>query len=232
MHFNGKTVENKFGFGNADLIAIDALKIDDHSRLTLTKKSRKVFSVEMDDVLAIFQDTKTDDLIIKIQRGEHIVDSWIMSRFDDKIENSVPHPVTSKEPGTTDPQLEDWDKRPNIMLIDDEPDVLISFKSMLKSEKYNTETFSSSGEALNSFIARNGHKYNLVITDIRMPSINGIQLYLKLKNIDSRIRVLFCSALDAAEELMALIPEIKDRQILAKPISTDQLLKTVESMLV
>ena len=231
MHFNDKTVENKFKSGNADLIAIDALRIDDHSRLTLTKKLRKVFSVEMDDVLAIFQDKKTDDLIIKIQRGEHIVDSWIMSRFDDKKENSDPQPVTAKEPATTDPQLEDGDKRPNIMLIDDEPDVLISFKSMLQSEKYNTETFTSSGEALNSFIGRNGHAYNLVITDIRMPSINGIQLYLKLKNIDPRIRVLFCSALDAAEELVTLIPEIKDRQILAKPISKDELLKNVKSML-
>ena len=72
MHFNDKSVENKFGSGNADLIAIDALRIDDHSRLTLTKKLRKVFSVEMDDVLAIFQDKKTDDLIIKIQRGEQL----------------------------------------------------------------------------------------------------------------------------------------------------------------
>ena len=118
------------------------------------------------------------------------------------------------------------------MLIDDEPDVLISFKSMLQSEKYNTETFTSSGEALDSFILRNRHAYNLVITDIRMPSINGIQLYLKLKKIDSRIRVLFCSALDAAEELMALIPEIQDRQILAKPIGRNELLKTVKSMLI
>ena len=117
------------------------------------------------------------------------------------------------------------------MLIDDEPDVLSSFRSMLRSEDYNTETFTSSGEALNNFIGKNGNAYNLVITDIRMPSINGIQLYLKLKKIDPRIRVLFCSALDAAEELVALIPEIDDRQILTKPINKDELLKSVKSML-
>ena len=90
MHFNGKTAENKFGSGNGDLIAIDALRIDDHSRMTLTKKLRKVFSVEIDDVLAIFQDKKNGDLIIKIQRGENVVDSWIMSRFDDNRENLDP----------------------------------------------------------------------------------------------------------------------------------------------
>ena len=231
MHFNGKTAENKFGSGNGDLIAIDALRIDDHSRMTLTKKLRKVFSVEIDDVLAIFQDKKNGDLRIKIQRGENVVDSWIMSRFDDNRENLDPQLVPAEGTATIDSQLNEGNKRFNIMLIDDEPDVLSSFKSMLRSEDYNTETFTSSGEALNNFIVRNGNAYNLIITDIRMPSINGIQLYLKLKKIDPRIRVLFCSALDAAEELVALIPEIEDRQILAKPIGRDKLLKTVKSML-
>ena len=73
---------------NEDLLAIDSLKIDDHSRLTLTKSLRKVFSVEMDDILAIFQDTKTDDLIIKIQRNERIVDSWVMKRCTSATETS------------------------------------------------------------------------------------------------------------------------------------------------
>ena len=154
MHFNGKTAENKFGSGNGDLIAIDALRIDDHSRMTLTKKLRKVFSVEIDDVLAIFQDKKNGDLIIKIQRGENVVDSWIMSRFDDNRENLDPQPVPAEGTATIDSQFNEGNKRFNIMLIDDEPDVLSSFKSMLRSEDYNTETFTSSGEALNNFIGK------------------------------------------------------------------------------
>ena len=48
--------------------------------------------------------------------------------------------------------------------------------------------------------------YDLVITDIRMPGLNGIQLYSKLKVMNPEIKVLFLSALDAVDELLSIFP--------------------------
>lgn len=84
------------------------------------------------------------------------------------------------------------------MLIDDEPDLLLTFKSILSTEGYNVETFSNSQEALKRFleVKMNNNKrstttassyYDLIITDIRMPDLNGIQLYQILKTLCANV---------------------------------------------
>ena len=49
---------------------------------------------------------------------------------------------------------------------------------------------------------------DLAIIDIRMPELNGIQLYQILKIINKNIKVLFISALEAADEILSMFPEI------------------------
>ena len=71
----------------------------------------------------------------------------------------------------------------------------------MSSEGYNVETFTESREALKHFIELDNPKYyQLAIIDIRMPGINGVQLYQILRIINSDIKVLFVSALDAAHQ--------------------------------
>lgn len=118
---------------------------------------------------------------------------------------------------------------PNIMLVDDEPDILLVYKSFLSSEGYNVELFTDSQEALAYFAKLNLLYYDLVIMDIRMPNINGFQLYQRLKAINKDVRVLFLSALEIAEEVSTLLPEIKNNDILMKPISKQKLLAVVKS---
>ena len=50
--------------------------------------------------------------------------------------------------------------------------------------------------------------YTLAIIDIRMPNINDIQLYQIIKILNKNIKVLFMTALDAAEEITSVFPEI------------------------
>ena len=107
----------------------------------------------------------------------------------------------------------------NLMLVEDEPDVLLAFKTILVSEGYNVDTFSDSFEALKHFVKLNRPYYDLVILDIRMRGMNGIQLYQKLKRIDDHVRVTFVSALDAAEEIVSILPELNPSQIIRKPIA-------------
>jgi DNA-binding response OmpR family regulator len=116
-----------------------------------------------------------------------------------------------------------------VMLIDDEPDMIITYKSFLHSEGYSVDAFSNSQEALRHFAQVNPSYYDLVIMDIRMPHLNGLQLYHRMKAINSSVRVLFVSALDAVEELVSILPDIKRNSIIRKPIERDNFVKSVQS---
>jgi DNA-binding response OmpR family regulator len=116
----------------------------------------------------------------------------------------------------------------NVMLIDDEPDMIITYKSFLYSEGYIVDAFTNSQEALRHFAQVNPSYYDLVIMDIRMPHLNGLQLYHRMKAINSSVRVLFVSALDAVEELVSILPDIKHNSIIRKPVEKDNFVKSVQ----
>jgi two-component system response regulator ChvI len=124
--------------------------------------------------------------------------------------------------------LESGSQKFNVMLIDDEPDMIITYKSFLHSEGYNVDAFSNSQEALRHFAQVNPSYYNLVIMDIRMPHLNGLQLYNRMKAINSSVRILFVSALDAVEELVSILPDIRRNSIIRKPVEKDHFVKLVQ----
>ena len=72
------------------------------------------------------------------------------------------------------------------------------------------------------------YHYDLVIMDIRMPGLNGIQLYSKFKVMNPDLKVFILSALDAIDELLSIFPEIKSNDILRKPIEPHDLLAKVK----
>lgn len=108
-------------------------------------------------------------------------------------------------------------KGAKILLIDDEPDVALTYKSFLTSEGYAVDAFREPEKAVEHFIASRPMYYDLVITDIRMREMNGLRLYQCLKNIDPAIKIIFVTALDAADELVSVISP-GPVQILKKPV--------------
>ena len=61
------------------------------------------------------------------------------------------------------------------MVIDDELDVLFVLKKALSDTNFNVDTFRDPVEAMNRFHQMNRPYYDLVITDIRMPKVNGLE---------------------------------------------------------
>ena len=125
---------------------------------------------------------------------------------------------------------EHGDRAPAIMIIEDELDVLLTYEVLLTQQGFNVYAFSDPRQALSEFV-KNNHNIDLVISDIRMKSINGIQLYRELKAIAPDTKIIFISALDAAPELASALPGFKIENLIAKPVDQAKLTKTIQAAL-
>lgn len=119
----------------------------------------------------------------------------------------------------------------NILLVDDDQDILFTFKSILEAEGYNVQAFEDPNEALSHFIQMEPSYYNLVLTDIRMPNFNGFQLYQKLKEINTGIKVIFMTAFDVPGNLADTTPAIKENDIIKKPIEEENFVNKIREAL-
>ena len=121
----------------------------------------------------------------------------------------------------------------NIMVVDDEPDALFTYKCLLSVEGYNVEAFTDPQEALKHFVQLpdpSSH-HQLVLLDIRMPRLNGLQLFYRIKAISPNTKIMFCSALDIAEELVSILPDIKYDYIIKKPVKREYFVSKINSVL-
>lgn len=118
---------------------------------------------------------------------------------------------------------------PTVMLVDDEPDILAIFKTYLSSEGYKVEAFSDSYMALQSFARSEPQHYDLLVLDIRMPTINGLQLYQRLKAVDPYVKVIFLSALDATDELVSILEGVNTADVVRKPIDRKHFIQKVKA---
>ena len=121
----------------------------------------------------------------------------------------------------------------NILVVDDEPDILLTFKTFLSSagNEYNVDAFTSSQKALERFSQVERSYYSLVIMDVRMPDLNGLELYCRLKSINPAVKVLFVSALGVAEEISSILPQIRSDDVIQKPVEKENFICKVKSIL-
>ena len=92
-----------------------------------------------------------------------------------------------------------------IAVVDDEPDITNVLKKGLERNGFTVDTFNDPQAALASIPPR---YYDLVIIDIRMPRINGFDLYRQLKKRDSAVKVCFLTSFQIYyEEFRMLFPQ-------------------------
>ena len=113
-----------------------------------------------------------------------------------------------------------------IMIVDDEPDVLLTYESFLSHTGFKVRTFDDSYQALKDF-ASDPNLYDLVILDIRMENMNGLQLYQSLKAMNPSSKIIFVSALDAAKELTSIFSDIGPGDVIKKPVEKEKFIKAV-----
>jgi two-component system, OmpR family, response regulator ChvI len=117
----------------------------------------------------------------------------------------------------------------NILVVDDEPDTLFTYESILSDEGYDVKTFSDPQEALEHFfqLPDPSSHYKLALLDIRMPKLNGLQLFHKMKALSPKIKIMFCSALDVAQEVTSVLPDIEHEHFMRKPVEREHFIKKI-----
>jgi signal transduction histidine kinase/ActR/RegA family two-component response regulator len=117
----------------------------------------------------------------------------------------------------------------HILLVDDEEQIIDIEKQILERLGYRVTAKTDSQEALEEFSTL-PEKFDLVITDMTMPKMNGDQLALKLMDIKPDIPVILCTGFnETINEEKALAMGI-DRFVM-KPIVKDDLANTIRSVL-
>ena len=117
-----------------------------------------------------------------------------------------------------------------ILIVDDEPDITSSFEMILQMSGFEVDTYNDPLLALSNF---KPNLYGLALLDIRMPKMNGFELYKKIKDIDKKVEACFITAFeDYREEFKESFPELEEaKYFIRKPKAIEDLVKHVATIL-
>lgn len=116
------------------------------------------------------------------------------------------------------------------MVIDDEKDVLDVTEMSIEQCGYPVESFSDPRAALQRF-KQSPDEFSLILTDIRMPVLDGIVLSQELLKIKSGVRILLMTAFDIDAHIFNKLPTIRKEDVVQKPFLLQDLCKTVSRRL-
>jgi two-component system, sensor histidine kinase len=115
----------------------------------------------------------------------------------------------------------------NILIAEDEAGIRTALTILLEGEGYAVKTVKDGDEAL---AAVRGEHYDLLISDIRMPGINGLQLLEEVAKVPGRPEIIVMTAYGSIETAIQAL-KTGARDFLLKPFSNDLLKMTVQRAL-
>ena len=117
-----------------------------------------------------------------------------------------------------------------ILVVDDEPDLTQVSTLALEYHGFRVDSFNDPQEALAKF---EPGLYDLVILDIKMPKMDGFELYHEIKKKDSNAKVCFLTASELYyEEFRKKEYYALDREMfIRKPIENEELVKEINKMI-
>jgi two-component system, OmpR family, response regulator ChvI len=116
-----------------------------------------------------------------------------------------------------------------ILIVDDESDITESFGIALEDSGFEVDKFNDPAIALASFRPT---LYNLLILDIKMPKMDGFELYDKIEKIDKNVKVFFISAFEIDHvAIRKQYPTLKIENFIPKPILIPELIKKINEQI-
>ena len=121
----------------------------------------------------------------------------------------------------------------NIMVVDDNDDILLTIKTGLEEKGFKIHSFKTVESALEAFEQHPNSYYDLVLTDVCMPNMNGFALYLCLKEKNPSLKIVFMTAFDIPlGEFRGILPSVELSDIIKKPFSISDLATRIRYILI
>ena len=116
----------------------------------------------------------------------------------------------------------DW-----IFIVDDESDIVSIFKQALMKKGFHVFGFTDPLLALEHFQI-NSKQYSIVISDLRMPAMNGYEFIRKVKEIKPEVKVFLMTAFEINDaEFRSVFSNIEIEGLIQKPVSLANLASTI-----
>lgn len=135
--------------------------------------------------------------------------------------------VISREQKSNQQQIQKRVKR--ILVVDDEYDISLTMKLVLEESGFEVDSFIDAFEALENFTIG---LYDLVILDVKMPTMSGFILYEKIRELDDNVAICFLTAAEEVyyEILKKRYPNTDENCVIRKPVDNDSLVRRIKSM--
>jgi DNA-binding response OmpR family regulator len=135
-----------------------------------------------------------------------------------------------KKKGIGSYPMDEGIKRKRIMVVDDESDLTMFYSMSLEYHGFEVETYNDAKKALSNF---KPDYYDLVILDIKMPDMDGFELYRELQRIDDRVKVCFLTASELYyKEFRTKEYSALDKNLfIRKPIGNEEMINQINRLI-
>ena len=121
--------------------------------------------------------------------------------------------------------------RKRVLIVDDEQDIGIILKNALERDAdFEVNYIDNPVQALPDFKVG---LYDIALIDIRMPQMDGFELYLKMRKIDDKIKACFLTAfeIDRLVDNKEKYRELREIRFIKKPITMKDLVENIRKQL-
>jgi DNA-binding response OmpR family regulator len=118
-----------------------------------------------------------------------------------------------------------------VLFVDDEPDHSLTLKMILEENGFKVDSFTDPLLALQNFKEQDS-MYDMIILDIKMPEMNGFELYRQIKKIDDKVKVCFLTASEMDYGVYTdIVNSLDAKYFIRKPIDNEELVKRLNRIL-
>lgn len=115
-----------------------------------------------------------------------------------------------------------------VLVVDDEPDITSAMKIGLQDYEFYVDVANDPVQVLKNYLPGS---YDLLILDIKMPKMNGFELYKEIKKKDEKVNVCYLTAFEVYyEEFKKAFPDIDITHFIRKPISMSDLVLQIRRL--
>jgi len=152
---------------------------------------------------------------------------------DKDYKNSLDSPIPQKEESNYEDNRENSNDKPlaKLLVVDDDSDIVQVLKMGLLKNRFLVHAFTNSEEALEKFKS-NAESYCLMLSDIRMPGLSGMQLARKVKEVNPGVKVVLMTSFEIRDnEFSKVFPSTHVDGFVQKPIGIRDLISKILSII-